>query len=354
MSITAPTYCNREQVKNALDVAEGVGANQAMDRVIESARETIDGATRRSFAPLLATRYFPWPAEATPTPWRLWLDGAELISVTTLTSGGVAVTAPDYLLEPANYGPPYRSIEMDLDGAGSFAPAGSHQRSIVVTGLFGYTDVAETVGTLASDNAATVGLAPVITWTNLSSVGVGSLLQVDSERMLVTGRTMVDTTQNVGGSGLGSSNSSVSLTVTSGAAFSIGEVLLVESERMRVDDIAGNVLTVKRAFDGSVLAAHTAGVVIYALTGLVVARAAQGSTLAAHLSGATVTRWVPPPLIRDWALGLSLTMFLQEHAGYARTAGSGEGEREVSGKGLASVERQALERHGRQLITRAV
>jgi hypothetical protein len=341
-------------VKAALDVLESARANARVDRAIESARDAVDGLTRRRFSPQIATRYFSWPSEAFPTPWRIWLDGAELISVTTLIAGGLTISSADYFLEPANYGPPYTSIETDLDSSSSFGSSGSHQRAISVLGLFGYRDDAQTVGTLSGSLTASTSTSPSITWTALADVGIGSLLRVDDERMIVTGRSMVDTTQNVGGAGLTASNADVALTVSDGTAFSIDEPLLIESERMRVVDIAGNVLTVKRAQDGSVLATHAAGVDVYALTGVTVTRAAQGSTLAAHNSAATVTRHVPPALVRDLSLAYSINELLQESAGYARVAGSGDHQRELSGRGISTIEAEVLERHGRQILTRSV
>lgn len=355
MTITQPCYCTREQVKGALEVLESARANQIVDRAIESARDAVEALTRRRFTPWEGTRYFPWPWHDYGTPWVLWLNADELVSVTTLTSGGVTIGAADYFLEPANDGPPYRRVEADLSSASAFSGGDTHQRAIAITGVFGYRDDAETVGTLSGALAASATASPALTWNDaLANVGVGTLLKVDAERMLVTGRTMEDTTQNVGGSGLTAANNNVALTVTSGAAFHIDETLLIESERMRVVDIAGNVLTVRRAQDGSVLAAHAAGVDIYALTGVTVARAQRGTSLAAHDSGATVTRHVVPALVRDLAIAYAQTQVMQEGAGYARVAGSGDNQREMIGRGLAVMEQETVERHGRQILVRAV
>lgn len=356
MSITAPTYCTREQVKAALDIAESARANERVDRAIEAARDSVDRLTRRRFSPTEGTRYFAWPDEQYPTSWRLWLGPDELASSSgvSITAGAATFAANSFFLEPANQGPPYTYIETDLDGSAAFASSGTHQRAIAVTGIFGHSDTAATVGTLSGSLAASLTASPTLTWTDLASVGVGTLLKVDSERMLVLGRTMVDTTQNVGGSGLTASTTSVALTVSDGTAFSIDEILLVESERLRVVDIAGNVLTVKRAQDGTVLAAHTAGVDVYALTGLIVARAQQGTTLAAHNSAATVTRHVVPALVRDLAVAYAVTQLQQESAGYARVAGSGDNQRETIGRAVGILEQEAVERYGRQILMRTV
>jgi hypothetical protein len=179
---------------------------------------------------------------------------------------------------------------------------------------------------------------------------------VDDERMIVTGRSMADTTQNVGGSGLTAQANSVTLTVSDGTAFAVDEVLLIESERMVIADIAGNQLTVIRAWDGSVLAAHTAGVDIYASRSLTVTRGALGTTAATHTGGATIQRWDPPALVRDFVIGEAMNRLLQEQAGYARISKASTGSKSVSVETLSleSLRTRTYNAHGRKARTRAV
>jgi len=178
-------------------------------------------------------------------------------------------------------------------------------------------------------------------------------LRVGAERMVVRQKTMVDTGQNTGGT-LAAQKNSVTLPVTTGSEFAADQILLIESERVRVVDVAGNTLTLQRAVDGSVLAAHGSGVDIFSLTGVELDRAQLGTTLAAHVSGAVVFRHLVPNLIRDYATALAINQYLQESAGYARTIGSGEAVYEVSGKGLAAMCKEVYTRYGRKVRHRAV
>jgi hypothetical protein len=131
-------------------------------------------------------------------------------------------------------------------------------------------------------------------------------------------------------------------------------VLLIDSERMRIDDIAGNTLIVTRAWDGSTIAAHTAGATIYAPRTLTVARGALGTTAAAHGSGSTVYRWDAPGPVRQLCVAEALTDLLQGRSGYARTAGAGENEREATGRGLKDLRDRAYTSHGRKGRVRSV
>jgi hypothetical protein len=349
----APWLCTREDVKHALDSRETSRNNRQVDAAVASATLSIEGMLHRKFYPQLATRYKDWPdtRQVGARPWRIWLDEDELISVLTLTSGGTVITPGDYFLEPANDGPPYDRIELDRSGSATFGGGSTPQRSVGILGLWGFDNEEESVGQLTATLGASDTATASISWTT-ARVGVGDLLRIDSERMIITDRSMVDSGQNLQ-TPMTAAASNVTAAVTSGTGFGIDEVLLLESERMLVVDIAGNNLTVKRAWDGSPLAAHTSSDV-YTLTGVELDRAAAGTTLAAHSSSATIYRYKPPPLLRTLAVAESMNILLQEGSGYARVVGSGESQREASGRGLRELREQALTVYGRQARKRAV
>jgi hypothetical protein len=344
-------YATREDVTSALDVKLTARNNRQVDRAIESASRAIEGLTHRVFRPYLDTREFDWPSRAYRTPWRLWLDANELISVSALVAGGVTIAAADYFLRP-NTGPPFTSIEIDLSSSAAFQAGATWQDAIAITGLFGYSNDEEQVGTLAADLGASLSATATITWTT-PRIGVGDVLRIDSERVIVTNKTMINSTQTLQTSMTAAANN-VTVAVTTGSAFAVEEVILIDSERMLIVDIAGNNLTVKRAWDGSVLAAHNSGAAIYTLTGVELDRAQLGTVLAAHSNGATIYRHVVPGLVRDFVIAEAINTVLQESAGYARVAGSGENAREMSGKGLSALREDVYARYGRKARVRAV
>ena len=324
-------FATREDVQRALDVKLTARNSAQIDRALESAsRDVEDSLCHRTFAPTIATKSFDYPGPQAGRPWRLWLDANELISVTTLTSGGVTIASTDYFLEPNEYGPPYNRIEIDLDSSATFSSGDTHQRAITITGLWGYRNDETTIGALTAAVATTTAGTVSVNAAASALLGVGSILRIGTERLQVTGRTMADTGQNVGGAGLTAQQNSVALTVADGTAFAVDEVLLIESERMLVVDIAGNTLTVIRAWDGSVLTAHAAGVDIYASRTLTVRRGALGTTAATHADAAAVVRWDPPGLVRDLVVADVINRILQEQAGYARTSRVSTGAKSVS------------------------
>jgi hypothetical protein len=325
------------------------------NRALADATEAVEGLTHRVFYPVQDTRKMDWPPRAGMTPWILRLDANELISVTSLTSGGVSIAPGDFLLRRADdkAEPPYTRIEVKLSGPATFGGGSTYQQDIVVTGLFGYRNDETTAGTIIEALDATETGVDVDAAAS-AAVGIGSLLRIDSERVIVTGRAQLDTGQTLAGSGLTNQNNNVTVTVQSGTAFATGESILIDGERMRVDDIAGNTLVVTRAWDGSTIAPHSIGATIYAPRTLTVIRGALGTTAAAHLTAAPVYRWDAPGSVRQLCIAEALTDLLQGRSGYARTAGSGDNERETSGKGLADLRARVYTSHGRKARMRSV
>lgn len=305
----------------------------------------VEGALHRRFYPQVDTRLFDWPNDQYAKSWRLWLGYNDLISVTTLTSGGTTISASDYLLRRADNlaEAPYDHIEIDLSSSASFVAGDTYQQSISITGLYGYNDTQVAAGTLAEalDSSETS-----VDVSDSSLINVGHILKVESERMIVTDKTMLDTTQNLA-SDINANKGTVTVPVGSGAAFNVGETILIDSERMLIVDIAGNNLTVIRAYDGSVLAAHTTGADVYALRTLVVERGALGSTAASHSTSTAVSRWLVPGLVEELCLAYALNNLLQGQSGYAREIGSGDNSRESSGRGIRAIERDAFRQYGR-------
>ncbi|WP_406156975.1 hypothetical protein [Streptomyces canus] len=348
-------YATREDVMRALDVKATARNTRQIDRALESASRSIDGLCHRKFAPMQATRSFDWPNSQYRPAWRIYLDDSQLISLTSATSGGESVDTANVLLEPIRTGPPFSRIEVNLGSNTAWTSSDTHQRAVTLTGLWGYRNTETSVGAVAealddSEPAVSVNAAAS------SELGVGSVLRVDSERMLVTGRSMADTGQNVGGSGLTAQANSVTLTVTDGTQFAIDETLLIDSERMLIVDIAGNSLTVQRAWDGSVLAAHSVGVDIYAARALTVRRGALGTTAAVHGDASSIMRWDPPGLVHDLTVGEAINRILQEQAGYGRTskASSSSKSSAVETLSLDSLREQVYNAHGRKARMRSV
>lgn len=347
MAITTPCYATREEIKAATDSNSTAYDNDRVDRANESAARTIEGLLHRKFYPSSGTRYFDWPNFQYARSWRLWLDEHELTSASSVVSGGVTLSAADYFLRPDS--PPYNRIEIDRGSSASFSTGDTAQRSVAITGVFNYPTNAGAAGALA-EALDTVELQVDV--TNSAAIGIGHLITIESERLLVADKGLLDTGVNTGGS-LTASDADNTVSVADGTLFFAGELLVIGSERMRIEDIAGNTLIVRRAADGSVLATHNTGVDIYAGRRLLCYRGATGTTAATHADTTAITVNLPPALIRNLNIALAVTNLQQESGGFAPNVGSGGSRRAGSAAPQTLIE-QAMTAYGRQARMSAV
>ena len=343
-------YTTRERVMADPDIRVTAYAAPRIDRAIESGSRKVDRLCHvadNGFAPVAGSRSFPYPNTQNADSGRLWLDQHRLISLNSMTSGGITVPVPgNVFLEPVNSGPPYTYIEINRATSSALAAGtGTGQRSLVLTGVWGHRADEAAAGTLASSpNASTTAV------TVDFAAEVGDLLRVDTERLQVVEKSWVTSAQT--GSLTAAINDQL-LAVANGALFVTGEELLLDAERVKIRDIAGNTLIVQRAWSGSVLAAHTAATVFWARS-LTVVRGAFGTTAAAHTAGAAAVRHVVPGPVEELSRAYALDAYFQAGSGYARTVGSGDNVQNARSRSIADLEQQVYGNYGRMARARAV
>ena len=318
----SPAYATVEQVSASLDFKASAFETGRLSRLVSSASRRIDRRLHRHFYPLTETRTWVSPrAERPPNTQNsgFWL-GLDLRSLTTVTVDTVSKTVADLEVYPTHHGPPFSWL-------------GVTGVDIAVVAVWGYTADTTPAGVLAealddSETGVNVG--------DSSLIGIGDLILVDTEQMIVTAKTQLDTAQNLGTT-VTADKAITTIDVSDGTGYAAGEVILIESEDMLIVSISSNALTVKRAWDGSVLAAHSSGKDIFAPRTLTVERGAVGTTAATHNDTTAITRNVAPGPIIDLTIAEAITTYQQETSGYGRTIGSGDNTREARGVGLENA-----------------
>jgi hypothetical protein len=294
MASNTPTgayYASVQEMQGILDFNESAYNTNQIKSALAQATDTTDAFLHRTFFPTIETRLTDWYPEGPATPWRLWLTGSEIISVSSMSSGGVNIPPANLKLEPNGSGPPFDRIEVSIATSSVLQSGSTWQQAISITGTWGYSDRADAVTTLGA-SVSTVG-ATTMQVTDSSKVGVGNLCLIDSEYVVITDRAFVTTSQTLL-TPLAASVSDNSVSVTTGSAYGAGESILLDSEQMLVLAVVGNSLMVRRAYNGTALAAHT-GSTIFAPRLQTITRGASGSTPATHSSAATVKlQWIPP------------------------------------------------------------
>lgn len=353
MAVSMVAYCTREDTQRATDFANTVISNGQIDRAIQSAARNIEAHLHRDFYPNDTTRKFDWPDYSYAPPWKLRFGRWDLVSATQVTSGGVTIPLNQIIFRPYNRPPgePYTELELDLSTTAAFRAAATPQLSVAITGTWGYTADTDPAGTLPSaiNNSVTT-----VAVSDGSQLGVGDLMIIGTERMLVTEKAATATglTQATGLTTDSASDNQL-LTTTGSGTLNVGEVILLGAERMLITDITGTVATVKRAWDGTVLATHTTATV-NAYRSLTVLRGQLGTAAASHAQNDAISRHRPPALIRDLAIAESVNRVLQETSGYARTVGGPDMAMPAPGIALSDLWAEAVAKHGRQVRMGAI
>lgn len=315
-----PTYVSIDDLVLASDFNPSALRSATLTRHLEDACDAIDRSLRRTFYPVTEVRMFrPSSFHRPPgqTQAGFHLDQDDLYSVDSITADGDTVTVADTQLWPTD-GPPYHWV-------------GTTGTVIVITGTWGFPWDTDTVTTIAANITDTTSTS--VTVADGSQVGVGDLIQINSERLLVTAKATTDSTTDLAAD-VADSSSTVALSVDDGSVLNVGEVMWVNSERMRIVDIVSDTVTVHRAYQGSTLASHSSGDDVYVERSLTVERGYSGSTAATHTSGDSVSKLVAPGPIRTLTIAEAQTLFEQEGSRYGRTVGAGEAEHEATGAGI--------------------
>ena len=325
-------YTTRERFKVAANIS-GSQFNPVIDRVIEAASRDVDRWTRRHFLPKTQTRLYRWPQRRPGLANVLWLD-QDLLSVSTLqtqaqNTSPTTISSADYFLEPNNPEPDgntrYNRIEIDLSSTAAFESGNTPQRSISVAGSWGWGNTTASAGTV-DDSGGISSSDTALIVSDASTIDVGDTLLIDSEQIFVADRAFAargSILLNMG-SNLAATNATVTVTLDGSHGIVAGEIIRLDSEQMYVVSVSTNDLTVIRAWDGSVLAAHNDDVACHVNRTLTIERGLNGTTAASHSDSASITRYLPDADVVRWCLAEALSTYHQEHAGWARTT-SGTG-----------------------------
>jgi hypothetical protein len=321
-------YTSRDDVKRIMGNST-VKNDRQIDRAINTASDMIEGMLHRKFYPELATRSFIGSDFFVSSSGVLYLQGADLLSVSSFSVNG---TSADY----RNYFVSTESLETS-DFSGELTAIDSADE-IVITGVFGYTysDTQE-----ADLDGPISNTATNITVSDSSVLSVGHTIRIDNERLFISGKSQLASGQSIQ-SALDIKANSQLVSVSNGSSFIVGEVILIDAEKMLIVDIAGNNLIVERAYEGTTLASHLVGAAIYVPRILKVTRGVLGTTAASHADNAVIYRLTPPGLIQSLCIAETINILEQQKSGYARTIGANDNEREVGGRGLADIRKAAM------------
>lgn len=344
-------YATRGKVKDAAGIT-GATNDARIDEAIEAASRDVDALTRTWFIPKTQTRKYDF-SRPQLTNRTLLLD-AHLLSVTTLKdkAGGRTLTEnTDFRLMPRQDSPPYHWIEKLVSSSSEFESGSeSLEDAFEIAGSWGYSDDTEAAGNLNGAIAATTATA--LSLTRGDKADVGDTLLIGTEQVFLSARGDEDLNVNTHGTTGAMTASTTDKTVTLASAptdaVRVGEVLRIGSEQMLVEAINSTTsFEVKRAHDGTTLAAHSTGDDVYVQRSYTMQRGVNGTTAATAADDAAVTRYRPEPDVVELVTAIAVSAFAQHRAQWGRTVERGETAREFTGRGVSELRRRVAAKYRR-------
>ena len=179
-------YCSVEElIASVAHLTLGQADAAILDHLLAMSRE-VEGRLLRAFFPSTGMNAYRWPPFHVAYSWEVWTED-DLLSVSSVevAAGGVGavpVAITNYYLEPQQWGPPYSRIEVDLSSQDIFQAGPTPQRSVQISGQWGYCAQTVAAGTLAAPAGATDG---TLTLSNGHGVEQGDVILIDQEAIYV-------------------------------------------------------------------------------------------------------------------------------------------------------------------------
>lgn len=338
---------SREAVKVAAEIS-GTDQDARVDRIIEGISDEIEKATRVYFIPRTETRLFRWP-NTHSRGTHMWLNTG-LISIATLQTKAqdaspTTISSSDYFLEPQEFGPPFNRIEIDVSSNAAFEPGDTPQRSISVLGEWGYSANTRVAGAVAGAGLGTTSATEFVC-SNGSLVDVGDTLLIESEKLFVSERAFAALgSVLINDAAVTASMADNVITLDASHGVLAGETIQLEAEQLYVISVATNDITVIRAFNGTILAAHADDTPVQTNRTLTVTRGQNGSTAATHADTTVISKYIPEMSVVNLALDASVAKYHQESAGWGGSTGKSGAASPFTGQDLEMRAKRIIHQH---------
>lgn len=186
LELTQGAYASVESCKSAINIQTSSLDELILEHVLAASRD-LDLELGRRFFPYTGMNPYRWPPLHVAYSWRVW-TGEDLLSVSSLQVAAAGqnaqpVTLTHYFLEPADAGPPYNRVEVDLSSSDVFQAGPTPQRSVQITGAWGYCSTLVSGGVLGAAISSTT--ATSITLTPPIKAEQGDVLLIDQEALYV-------------------------------------------------------------------------------------------------------------------------------------------------------------------------
>ena len=311
-------YCTIEEIQKDAENASGL-PDDFLERFILPASQFV-AQQIGAFLPTIETLRFTGDGESA-------LFVPPLLRVTAnITNGDDSLGASEYVLRaskdssrPAWVNGPYCRIDPSADALllGAWS---TDVNDVAVPGVWGLYELVDALGVVLASEQSVPG--ETLTVADGSKLSPGMMVKVGSEMEFISGYGAP--TSGVTTLGAALDASSEEITLTSGAAVKVGEIIRVGFEKLKVLDISGNAGYVSRGFGRTKKVSHSSGANVDAYRTFTVKRACNGSEAALHVATVPVSRYRVPDDVNYLTRQIATLMSKKSQGGYAGRSGNPE------------------------------
>jgi hypothetical protein len=243
------------------------------------------------------------------------------LAVTSIVDDGVTLQSTDYLGYPRNKwweNGPYTRLRIDPE-ATTLTAWTNEEDVIVITGQWGFHGESGLSGaTVQNDPLAVGGLSLIV--DDGSKIRPGMILLVATEQILVaaTGAS----TDSAANTAEAVDTTEEAIDVDDGTKFTIGEIIVIDVEQMRITDIQSNTIVVERGWNGTAKATHSTATDVNVYRTFTIERGVNGTTAAAAIKDVVISKYIVPWDIKYLCKQMASLMSRKEDSGYAAKTGN--------------------------------
>lgn len=316
MTTYAQTFCT---VDDLVADTKSPGVNEA--RMFQAIREASDYLQKEIgwFIPVTLTQNFKGSATAEQFV-------PPLLSITSISDYGTALTSVDYILKPENAhwaNGPYTRIIADPDSVLLYTWT-DEVDAVAITGKWGLYNRTASLSATVADTTKQTDSQTTLKVSSGAKVSPGMLLLIGSEQEHVTGwgsptESVTTVTEAV-------TATADQLTLADASLVNVGEIVRIDFEQMKITDrrTTPKLVSVIRGYNGTGRVAHADNSAVDVYRTVDVVRGVNGTTASEHANGVSISRYFVPDDIQFLAKEIATLIVNKAAGGYQGRTGNAE------------------------------
>ena len=243
------------------------------------------------------------------------------LAITTIVDDDTTLTTDDYIIKPDDgfwSNGPYGRLIVHPESEQLLAWC-DEENGVVITGPWGLYMRSGLIGATVADASEQSSSQTTLKVSDGSLVSPGMTLLIGTEQEAVTGWGSPTTGVTTLNGAVAAADDTI--VVTNGALLSVGEIIRVDFEQMKIKDKNTHTLEVTRGWNGTRRVSHTTSTNVDVYRTVNVERGINGTTAAAHANAVAISRYFAPDDVQFLAKEIATLIANKALSGYQGRTG---------------------------------